>query len=357
MYGICPNGCEGCERLAIGAKAYGPLQNNMLGKKCHFEELQVYQTTIMEIASDASNCSSSREQCLSNVKSRLSNISCDLINFRFTEKLEPSETLGGRTDLPSHPFPREILDEMIAMWQVKRLRLEIREHSLHWDENEFEESGVYFQWLQNNYFTKIRFDDPFWDITKKTQIFLEHVELDFDRSFRVVREIFYVAPGPDRSYRNVVENMRRVFPSRHLTVACHMSGGKLDRQYLESLLHLVFKDENVRNSRTTIRYFPLLEEDVIDSDVLPMTFSFRGRHLKNAELQGIHPTCRRLWPWTYWQEDDSDEYDFFATTFQITDSLANCVVDLEIYLPEGHFEVESEEEYDDEEEEEEEEDL
>ncbi|KAF1763278.1 hypothetical protein GCK72_011544 [Caenorhabditis remanei] len=200
------DGCEKCSNIAKKCIEYGPLRFSTLQTMTYsknYKKLHVTDKLFEDIAEYCISKSKNKEECFKELdKTILSAISCDKLAIWISEtRVIPDEEMRDHMHMP-----REVIDTILRKWNVKSIKLNI----LHYTN----ESECRIEWLQYDYFTRVRLKDPYWE-TKQSDLKFNHVEVSLSYSLDCVKGLGNL-PGetePPAGYDNFIPNIRRLFPT------------------------------------------------------------------------------------------------------------------------------------------------
>ncbi|EFP02585.1 hypothetical protein CRE_02360 [Caenorhabditis remanei] len=205
------DGCEKCSNIAKKCLEYGPLRLSTLQTMTYsknYKKLHVTDKLFEDIAEYCISKSKNKEECFKELdKTILSTISCDKLAIWVNEnRLIPNEETRNHMHLP-----REDIDIILRKWNVKSLKLSM----LHITNEEL----CSVEWLQYDYFTRVRLNDPYWE-TKQSDLKFNHVEVSLSFSSNCVRDLGnrQLIVNQPKGYDNFIPNIRRMFPTDKITM-------------------------------------------------------------------------------------------------------------------------------------------
>ncbi|EFP02635.1 hypothetical protein CRE_02418 [Caenorhabditis remanei] len=208
------DGCEKCCNIAKKCIEYGPLRfstlQNMNYSK-NYKKLHVTDKLFEVIAEYCISKSKNKEECFKELdKTILSTISCDKLVIWVNEsRLLPNEDTDPKYD--HRHMPREVIEIILRKWSVKSIKLNI----LHYTS----EPKCSIEWLQYDYFTRVRLNDPYLE-TKHSDLKFSHVEVSLSFSQHCVKGLGNLPPEtrPPAGYENFIPNIRRMFPTNQISM-------------------------------------------------------------------------------------------------------------------------------------------
>ncbi|EFP02536.1 hypothetical protein CRE_02404 [Caenorhabditis remanei] len=210
---IC-DGCEKCSNIAQKCLEYGPLRFSTLQTMTYsknYKKLHVTDKLFEDIAEYCISKSKNKEECFKELdKTILSTLSCDKLAIWISEsRVLPDEETDPKYD--HRHMPREVIDIILRKWNVKSIKLII----LHYTN----EPECRIEWLQYDYFTRVRLNDSYWE-TKQSDLKFNHVEVSLSYSLDCVRGLGNLPPeaDPPAGYENLIPNIRRLFPTDQISM-------------------------------------------------------------------------------------------------------------------------------------------
>uniref|UniRef100_A0A1I7V4F7 DDE Tnp4 domain-containing protein n=2 Tax=Caenorhabditis tropicalis TaxID=1561998 RepID=A0A1I7V4F7_9PELO len=186
------NGCSDCVKMGESCRGYGPIYPSFLEKYIvpnHFDNLVVGDPFFDFIATK----SDSLEEW------NLPMISCRNLTIDCAEmKIDLTNLVSSVTQMPL-----KIVEMMMKKWKVKSVKINSR--SMIKD---------IFNYKHKEIIAPFRLTDPF-ATTEKSESKLDHVELNLTRSSKCTRGI---TTEEVEEYRNVIANIRRMFPTDHIKI-------------------------------------------------------------------------------------------------------------------------------------------
>ncbi|EFP02643.1 hypothetical protein CRE_02361 [Caenorhabditis remanei] len=243
---IC-DGCVKCSTIAQKCIEYGPLRFSTLQTMTYsknYKKLHVTDKLFEDIAEYCISKSKNKEECFKELdKTILSTISCDKLAIWVNEsRVLPDEDTYPKFD--HRHMPREVIDIILKKWNVKSLKLSM----LHITN----EQMCSVEWLQYDYFTRVRLNDPYWE-TKQSDLKFNHVEVSLSYSQDCVRGLGNLPPEtePPAGYDNFIPNIRRMFPTDQILmelthwyfIACNNIEKKMS-----TILQVVTKEQHQKLS-------------------------------------------------------------------------------------------------------------
>ncbi|KAF1763280.1 hypothetical protein GCK72_011546 [Caenorhabditis remanei] len=206
------DGCEKCSNIAKTCLEYGPLRLSTLQTMTYsknYKKLHVTDKLFEDIAEYCISKSKNKEGCFKELdETILSTISCDKLVIWVNEsRLHPNEETRNHMHMP-----REVIDIILRKWNVKSVKLNMIFYT---------NGGLCsVDWLQYNYFTPVRLNDPYSITEKSSDLKFSHVDVRMSDSIYCVRgfgnhhsEI--IVP---RGYHNFIPNIRRLFPTDKISI-------------------------------------------------------------------------------------------------------------------------------------------
>ncbi|EFP02565.1 hypothetical protein CRE_02421 [Caenorhabditis remanei] len=210
---IC-DGCVKCSNIAQKCLEYGPLRFSTLQTMIYsknYKKLHVTDKLFENIAEYCISKSKNKDECFKELdKTILSTISCDKLAIWVNEsRIFPEDGEGLEYD--HRHMPREVIDIILRKWNVKSIKLSM----LHITN----EQMCSVEWLQYNYFTRVRLNDPYLG-TKQSDLKFNHVEVSLSYSQGCVRGLGNLPPetNPPAGYDNFIPNIRRMFPTDQISM-------------------------------------------------------------------------------------------------------------------------------------------
>ncbi|EFP02537.1 hypothetical protein CRE_02350 [Caenorhabditis remanei] len=207
---IC-DGCEKCSSIAKKCIEYGPLRFSTLQTMTYsknYKKLHVTDKLFEDIAEYCISKSKNKGECFKELdKTIFSTISCDKLAIWVNESRSfPNEETRNHMHMP-----REVIDIILRKWNVKSIKL-----SMLYITNE---KWCSVEWLQYDYFTRVRLNDPYSE-TKKSDLKFNHVEVSLSYSLDCVRGLGNLPPEtePPAGYDNFIPNIRRMFPTDRISM-------------------------------------------------------------------------------------------------------------------------------------------
>ncbi|EFP01163.1 hypothetical protein CRE_24431 [Caenorhabditis remanei] len=208
------DGCEKCSNIAQKCLEYGPLRFSTLKTMTYlknYKKLYVTDKLFEDIAEYCISKSKNKEECFKELDNTiLSTISCDKLAIWINETRVIQN--DGADPMRDHMhMPREVIDIILRKWNVKSLKLSM----LHITN----ELMCSFEWLQYDYFTRVRLNDPY-SKTKQSDLKFNHVEVSLSYSEYCVRDLGnrQLIVSQPKGYDNFIPNIRRIFPTDRITM-------------------------------------------------------------------------------------------------------------------------------------------
>ncbi|EFP02632.1 hypothetical protein CRE_02425 [Caenorhabditis remanei] len=208
------DGCEKCSNIAQKCLEYGPLRFSTLQTMTYsknYKKLHVTDKLFEVIAEYCISKSKNKEECLKELDTTiLSTISCDKLAIWINEsRVLPDEDTDPMFD--HRHMPREVIDIILRKWSVKSIKLS----QLHFTNEEV----CSVEWLQYDYFTRVRLNDPYSE-TKQSDLKFNHVEVSLSYSIDCVKGLGNLPSEtePPDGYDNFIPNIRRMFPTDQISM-------------------------------------------------------------------------------------------------------------------------------------------
>ncbi|CAL2036338.1 unnamed protein product [Caenorhabditis brenneri] len=211
MNEICPKNCDDCVLVPKECVEYGPVQIETLRKSFTkprvFEKLIVPDYLLNGIANYCVESSNSKDDCFKAMHDLIScNIFCKTLVLKISENRRQSNSPGSH-----RAMPQEVLDVMLKQWKVQSLVLEFV-YETHWKDYTGE-------WTRKDWFTRLCFSDTRDNIRKSNLKFKEvTVDLTSSHPFSSHLTLPKMYNTPNRSYKDIVSNIRRVFQNDKLKI-------------------------------------------------------------------------------------------------------------------------------------------
>ncbi|EFP02608.1 hypothetical protein CRE_02441 [Caenorhabditis remanei] len=249
---IC-DGCVKCSNIAQKCLEYGPLRFSTLQTMIYsknYKKLHVTDKLFENIAEYCISKSKNKDECFKELdKTILSTISCDKLAIWVNEsRIFPEDGEGLEYD--HRHMPREVIDIILRKWNVKSIKLSM----LHITN----EQMCSVEWLQYDYFTRVRLNDPYLG-TKQSDLKFNHVEVSLSYSQGCVRGLGNLPPetNPPAAYDNFIPNIRRMFPTDRISMELShwYFVPKIDIEKKMSTILQVVSMEQQHNLSLDIKFF------------------------------------------------------------------------------------------------------
>ncbi|EFP02605.1 hypothetical protein CRE_02428 [Caenorhabditis remanei] len=210
---IC-DGCGKCFNIAKKCLEYGPLRISTLQTMTYsknYKKLHVTDKLFEDIAEYCISKSKNKEECFKELdKTILPVISCDTLSIWINETRVFPDGMEG-LEYDHRHMPREVIDMILRKWNVKSLKLSM----LHITN----EQMCSVEWLQYDYFTRVRLNDPYLE-TKQSDLKFSHVEVSLSYSLDCVRDLGnrQLIVNEPKGYDNFIPNIRRMFPTNQISM-------------------------------------------------------------------------------------------------------------------------------------------
>ncbi|KAF1750726.1 hypothetical protein GCK72_017277 [Caenorhabditis remanei] len=273
---IC-NGCEKCFNIAKKCVEYGPLRFSTLQTITYsknYNKLHVSDKLFEDIAEYCISKSKNKEECFKELeKTILPVISCDTLSIWIDETRVFPDGMEG-LEYDHRHMPREVIDIILRKWSVKSIQLNMIYFT--------SEGMCSVDWLQYDYFARVRLNDPYFKTQKSPDLKFTHVDVEMSDSIYCVRDLGVRYPKSEspRGYANFIPNIRRLFPtdkiSMDLSHWCCIANDDIEKK-MSTILHVVSM-EQPQNLSVHIKFF-------VESAIVKML----NEKTKKEELFGIAP--------------------------------------------------------------------
>ncbi|EFP01307.1 hypothetical protein CRE_22158 [Caenorhabditis remanei] len=249
---VC-EGCWNCINMARQCVEYGPLRFHVLKQikvSIHYRKLHISDKLLDDIADECTLKSTTKEECFKKLDDIIQPfISCDTLVLWICELRE--YYINGVRENAHFPMPREVLDVMIRKWKVKTIRMNMIACT--------SEKICYEEWIDGGYFTKIKFDDPYWKTGQSGDLKLQHISVKVSNSYDCAGGLMYSNPrtGYEKNFENYIANLRRLFQMDKISIDFthwrHKYSGSLE-EFMKNILRVI-QLEKQRKLEVNIQFF------------------------------------------------------------------------------------------------------
>ncbi|KAF1763274.1 hypothetical protein GCK72_011540 [Caenorhabditis remanei] len=331
------DGCVKCSNIAKKCLEYGPLRFSTLQTMTYsknYKKLHVTDKLFEDIAEYCISKSKNKEECFKELdKTILPVISCDTLSIWINEtRVFPDEVEGLEYD--HRHMPREVIDMILRKWSVKSIQLNMIYFT--------NEGMCSVDWLQYNYFTRVRLNDPYFKTQKSPDLKFTNVDVEMSDSIYCVRDlgVRYPKYKSPRGYANFIPNIRRLFPtdkiSMDLSHWCCIANDDIEKK-MSTILYVVSM-EQPQNLIVDIKFF-------VESAIVKKL----NEETKKEELFGIAPKynfrkhclqCyKKCLPFEVKLGPDAfDSEKWIGRRFQVEDTFNQFILNLDVYIKEKELE-------------------
>ncbi|KAF1765301.1 hypothetical protein GCK72_005253 [Caenorhabditis remanei] len=209
------DGCQDCANISRKCVEYGPLNFKVLQAikhPIHYKRLYVSDGLLETIANYCTRRSTNKEGCFNVLdETILPSISCETLVLWINERRDFWE--NGVFRRGRFPIPREVLDVIIKKWNVNSIEIRMIYRAC--------ETKCNGEWLGTGYFTKFKFNDPYFTIDKSDKR-IDNIYVNLSVSSICTRSLGYsdAVPWEDTKFKNFFPIIRRLFPTRKLSIVC-----------------------------------------------------------------------------------------------------------------------------------------
>ncbi|EFP02593.1 hypothetical protein CRE_02335 [Caenorhabditis remanei] len=211
---IC-DGCLQCSKIAKKCRDYGPVRFDTLktmNYSKNYEKLHVSDKLFEVIAEYCISNSNSKKECFEKLNNTIpSRISCNTLVIWINEsRFLPNGTANLKYD--HRHMPREVIDTILRKWSVKSIQLNMIYFT--------SEGLCSVDWLQYDYFTPVRLNDPYSGTEKSSDLKFTRVDVRMSDSIYCVRGFgnHQSELQEPRGYNNFIPNIRRLFPTDNISI-------------------------------------------------------------------------------------------------------------------------------------------
>ncbi|KAF1762607.1 hypothetical protein GCK72_010869 [Caenorhabditis remanei] len=330
------DGCENCANIAQKCLEYGPLRFSTLQTMTYsknYKKLHVTDKLFEVIAEYCISKSKNKEECFKELKNTiLATISCDKLAIWICE----TRREDGEDPMRDHMhMPREVIDTILRKWNVKSLKLSM----LHIT-NEYVCS---VEWLQYDYFTRVRLNDPYSE-TKQSELKFNHVEVSLSYSCYCVRDLGNreISVSEYRGFDNFIPNIRRIFPTDRITMDLShwFAVPEIDIEKKMSTILQVVTMEKPQNLSLDIKFFvesrivKKLNEETEKEELLGVAPGYVLQKKRLHCFKKSSPFIGEQGPKVFLDNK------WIGRRFQVEDTVHQFTFNLDVYIKEKELEKE-----------------
>ncbi|EFP02624.1 hypothetical protein CRE_02413 [Caenorhabditis remanei] len=312
---IC-NGCEKCFNIAKKCLEYGPLRFSTLQTMTYsknYKKLHVTDKLFEDIAEYL--------------------ISCDTLSIWINETRVFPDGMEG-LEYDHRHMPREVIDMILRKWSVKSIQLNMIYFT--------NEGMCSVDWLQYDYFTPVRLNDPYFKTQKSPDLKFTHVDVEMSDSIYCVRDLGVRYPKSEspRGYANFIPNIRRLFPtdkiSMDLSHWCCIANDDIEKK-MSTILYVVSM-EQPQNLSVDMKFFvesaivKKLNEETKKEELFGIAPKYNFRKHRLQCYKKSLPFEVKLGP------DAFDSEKWIGRRFQVEDTFNRFILNLDVYIKEKELE-------------------
>ncbi|PIC42546.1 hypothetical protein B9Z55_009588 [Caenorhabditis nigoni] len=293
MDDICHPGCSHCLEIANLCPIYGPVQLNYITQpniSRDFEKLIISDYLLDDMANLCVDSSETKEACLDATNRMISSsISCHTLQLNISENRKKRDPPRKKTS--TMPMPREILDLMLARWNVNHVILKAVYKT--------RQDVQLGNWTRKNWLTKFRFHNQYDTVTASNlNIKTQKVDIDLSDSFELstllAGSTLHRKRRKDR-YQNFVTNVRRIFRTDTISIKFSHWNYDMFQAPLHVIVHRLFENifkGDFHNLNIDIQLFPC-ERQEFYSHLIPELPSLTTHPLRIISQEDLSLRLKR----------------------------------------------------------------